>query len=463
MPTPENRPPDQPARVLGPIDATCIVIGAIIGVGIFFTPSRIAALTGSGTLALVAWAVAGGIALCGALAFAELGSKYHASGAQYEILRDSYGPLPAFLFVFCNATAIQAGATGIIAVVCVRNLAPALGQAEPVGWPLIGIAAVLILALIAANIVGVRWGSRIQNFTVYAKVLTLLTVAGLAVFAAPHGAQSAVNHDPAAGVKLGAVSAILAALVPAFFSYGGWQHALWISGEVREPARNLPRAIVGGVVLVIAVYLLANWAYLRLLGTQGVAGSTALAADAVATVWPEIGRRLVGAAVALSAFGVLNAQLLSGPRLVYGMAHDGRFFRIFGRLSPRFGTPVAAITLIGGMGIGLLAFAGPDGVDKLLTGAVFIDGVFFALTGAALFVLRAKAKAQGPTPGFDAGVAERGFRVPGYPVIPALFVLGEFGVVVGAYLDPAVRQAALIGVAWIAVGVGLYLWRFRRR
>lgn len=454
MPIPETVPAPQPARVLGPIDATSVVIGAIIGVGIFFTPSRVVDLTGSGTLALVAWGVAGAIALCGALTFAELGRRYHASGAQYEILRDSYGPLPAFLFVFCNATAIQAGVIGIIALVCVKNLAPALGRDPPTDWPLIGIAAVLIMALIAANIVGVRWGARIQNFTVFAKVLTLLTVTGLAVFAAPEAAPGA--NAAAGGVGLSPVAGILAALVPALFSYGGWQHALWISGEVREPAKTLPRAIVGGVLLVVAVYMLANWAYLRLLGADAVAQSEALAADAVGVVWPEVGRRVVAGAVALSAFGVLNAQLLSGPRLVYGMARDGRFFRVFGALSPRFGTPVAAIVLIGGMGIALLAAAGPKGVDKLLTGAVFIDGVFFALTGAALFVLRRKREDSD-------GAMGRGFRVPGYPIVPAIFVVGELGVVVGAYLDKEVRQAALIGAAWIAAGFVLYLVKFRRR
>lgn len=444
--------PDQPARVLGGVDATSVVVGAIIGVGIFFTPSRVAQLVGSGSLALVAWALAGAIALCGALTFAELGGLYNGSGAQYAILRDSYGPLPAFLYVFCNATAIQAGAVGIVAVICAQNVGVAAGAGALEGAALVLLAAALIVGLVLANILGVRWGSRIQNVTVVAKVLTLLAVTGLAVLAPSRAAAEVASGDAGITGGPGAVSGILAALVPAFFSYGGWQHALWISGEVREPRKILPRAIVGGVLLVIVVYLLANWAYLGLLGVRGVAESKALAADAVTTVWPGAGRRAVAAAVAVSAFGVLNAQLLSGPRLVYGMARDGRFFPVFGVLHGRSGAPVAAIGLIGGMALLLLLAAGLQGVDRLLNGVVFIDGIFFVLTGAALFVLRRRRPD-----------ADRPMRVPGYPVVPLVFVLGEVGVVAGAYLSPEVRSAALIGAAWIAGGAVLYMARFREK
>jgi APA family basic amino acid/polyamine antiporter len=278
----------QPARVLGGLDAGCVVIGAIIGVGIFFTPSRVAELTQTAPLALMAWAIAGGIALCGALTFAALGRKFHASGAQYEILRDSYGPLPGFVFVFCNATAIQPGAIAIISIICAKHLGMAATGREPTGPALIGLSAGLIAALVAANLVGVRWGSRIQNLTVFAKLATLLAVTAAAVFFAPSQGSTpptTVPDMPASGVPVG-FTGVLAALVACFFSYGGWQHALWISGEVREPRRNLPRAIVGGVLLVVIVYLLANWAYLRLLGAEGVAQSGALAADAAKVVMP---------------------------------------------------------------------------------------------------------------------------------------------------------------------------------
>jgi basic amino acid/polyamine antiporter, APA family len=324
--------------VLGPLDATCIVVGAVIGVGIFFTPSRAAQVAGSGGLALLAWAIAGGIALLGALTFAELGGMYPRSGAQYEALRDAYGPFPAFLFVFCNSTAIQAGSTAIIALICTENLGVVLRGERPDPPLLTGISAILIIGLVTANAVGVYWGSGIQNITAFAKVLTLLLVTILAASARPiePDATAAPTAGPLAGWSV--MGPVCAALVPMLFSFGGWQHALWISGEIRRPQRNIPVAIIGGMLVVVVVYLLINWAYLRLLGYEGVAGSQTLAADAVAAVWPGAGRRAIAAAVALSALGVLNAQLLSGPRLVYGMAADGRFFGIFGRVSGRFGT-----------------------------------------------------------------------------------------------------------------------------
>ena len=443
--TADSAPSAAPARVLGPIDFTCIVVGAIIGVGIFFNPSGVARLTQSGSLALLAWAIAGGIALCGALTFAALGSRYHANGAHYEVLRDAFGPFPAFLFVFCNATAIQASAAGVIALICADNLAAAAGKPPLDTWTRLGVAAVLIVGLMGANIAGVRWGSFVQNLTVYLKVATLVVVTVLAAASAP--AEAPVRPEQS-GEGLHPAAAVLAALVPCLFAYGGWQHSLWISGEVRDPERNLPRAIIGGVALVVVVYLAANWAYLRLLGVERVAASQALAADAVAVVWPGTGARLIGAAVGVSAFGVLNAQLLSGPRLVYGMARDGRFFGIFGRLSPGMGTPVAAIALIGGMALVLLAVSGQKAVALLTTAAVYIDAVFFAFTGVALFILRSRAGAKLPAIGF--------------PVVPALFVLGELGIIVGSFLDKDVSQAAIAGTVWIAAAALVYAVWFRR-
>lgn len=453
MPAPVSRMrPPAPARVLNRFDATCIVIGAIIGVGIFLSPSGVAQATGTASLALLAWAIAGGIALCGALAFAELGGMYHDSGAQYEILRDSVGPSPAFVFVFCNATAIQPGTMAIIAIVCANNLGVAFGRGEPTGLALLLIASALILGLALANIIGVRWGSRVQNLTVIAKVATLVAVTALAATYAP--SPPIASASPASAPITSPLSGVLAALIPALFAYGGWQQALWIAGEVREPQRNLPRAIVGGVIIVVIVYLAANWAYLRLLGIEGVAGSKTVAADAVSVIHPDLGKRVVAAAVAVSAFGVLNAQLLAGPRLIFGMARDGRFFAPFAALSRRLGTPVAAINLLTIMSLLILVsamlFAEAKPIDQILNGTMFIDVIFFAQTGAALLILR-RTRAE----------AARPVRVPGFPVVPLLFVLGELGALIGSMLNPQVRSSAYIGAAWIAAAALVYVIWFR--
>ncbi len=447
--------PDAPARVLGPFSTTAVVIGAIIGVGIFFTPARVAGLTGSPSLLILSWAIGGLIALCGALTLAELGGMYTGSAAQYQILRDSCGRLPAFLFVFCNATAIQAGVIGIIAIICAQNLAVAVGRQAPEGAVLIGISLALILSVTAANAIGTRAGAAVQNFTVVAKLLTLVAIAAVAFLASP-AATDGLSAGAASSNALSPFKAVAAALIPVFFAYGGWQHALWISGEVKNPARNLPRAIIVGVVIVIAVYLLANVAYLRLLGIGGMAASKTLAADAVAVVIPKAARQIIAGAVALSAFGVLNAQFLSGPRLIYGLAAAGQFFRPFGRIHPRLGTPVAAILLLSGMGIVLLlsaaAYAGitegstaQDTLDLLLTGAVAVDLVFFALTAAALVILRVKM------PG-----TPRPVRVPLYPIVPLIFIAGLLLALVGSLLDEKVRAAAFIGGGWIVLAVIVY-------
>ncbi|MCG3121887.1 MAG: Serine/threonine exchanger SteT [Phycisphaerales bacterium] len=448
-----------PRRVLGVFDASCVVIGAIIGVGIFFTPSKIVTLTGSGGVALLAWAVAGVIALCGAFVFAELGSRFNAAGAQYEILRRTYGPMVAFMFVFCNATAIQAGAAAIIAAVCVMNVAAAMGLEAPSGWRLVALSSLLIAAVTGANVWGVKAGSRLQNITVVSKLITLLAVVGCAVMATL-GWETAGGDVPEAPLQttLSPVMGIMASLSIAFFAYGGWQHALWISGEVKNPERTLPKAILGGVGIVIVVYLLANWAYLQLLGDSGVSTSKTLAADAVGAVWPSYGRQVIAGAVAFSALGVLNAQLLSGPRLVYRMATEGQFFRVFDRVS-RSGTPVAAIVLIGVMAIALFAAAGFDAVDKLTSGVVFIDGIFFALTATCLLVERRRERLTG---GGQTGEVRRIYRAPFHPFAPVVFIAGELALLTGAYFDAGLRAAAWIGLAWVAASVVLYAAVFRK-
>lgn len=436
-------------RRLGTIDAMSVVIGAIIGVGIFFTPRRVAEVSGGSPLAMVAWGVCGLIAMLGALTFAEIGGMYPINGGQYAALRDAYGKLVGFVYVFCNATAVQAGAIGIIAMVCAEHLGVALTGNVPSAGVQLGMSCALIGGLMIANGIGVRWGSGIQNLTVAAKIATLLGVGVAALFAGetqgvPTGV--AASEGPSG---MGVVPVLFAAMVAAFFSYGGWQSALWMAGEVKRPERTVPLAIVTGVAIVTAVYMLANWAYFRLLGFDGVVQSDALAASAVSAVWPKIGERLVAAAVGVSAFGVLNSQFLSGPRLISGMAVDGRFTRVFGRSHATLGTPLASIGLLGVISTSMLLVLGKDPLDALLTWVIVIDGLFFAMTGVAVIVLRQRRREF-----------HRPVKVIGYPVVPALFALAMLGIVAGAGVDPKVRGTLLVGAAWIAAGVVMYFAAF---
>ncbi len=434
-------------RVLGTFDATCVVVGAIVGVGIFFVPSRVAAIVGRGDLALWTWAIAGAVAMLGALAFAELGSMYPRTGAQYEILRDAYGPALAFVYVLCVSTAIMPGAVAIIALVCASNTVVAItGVAAGPGTTLL-VAVLLVVGLAGANAIGVRWGARIQNATTIAKVATLLAVAAVALLhdGSPAAAEASTESS------LSPVVAVLAGLVPTLFAFGGWQQAMWIGGEVRNPERTLPIAIIVGVGIVVTVYVLANWAYLELLGHAGVAESQTLAADAVAVVIGDAGRRAIAIAVAVSSFGVLNVMLLTGPRLVYAVAEDGRFPRALARVHAGTGAPIVAIALLVALALALLLFAGEQGIDRLLTGVVMIDAAFFALTGLASIVIARRHPRS-----------ERPIRIPGWPFVPIAFTIAEIGVGVGAFLDPGVRSASYIGVAWMAAGFAIYFVRFRK-
>jgi basic amino acid/polyamine antiporter, APA family len=433
-------------RVLGLWDATCVVIGAIIGVGIFFNPRDVANVTGSAPAALLAWAIGGVVALLGAFTFAELGRLRPVAGGQYHVLRDAYGRPPAFLFVFCNLTAVQAGAVAIIAIVCAQNLGVALHGGEPSERWVLPVATLLTWALVLVNAIGVRPGARVQDATVIAKLLTLGALVVLAALI-PTGPPPAAGA--AATVRPLTFSMLFAGVTLTLFAYGGWQQALWVAGEVTSAPRTVPRAILLGVVIVVLAYLTANWAYLDLLGFAGVRSAKTLAADAFSVASPGLGRRIAASAVAVSAFGVLNAQFLTGPRLTWAMARDGLFFAPFGRLHPRFSTPAAAILLLGALASALTLGLGLARTDLLTTGVVVVDASFFALTGLALPVLRRATPAH-----------ERGPKWIAWAAVA--FAALELLAIAGSVLERDVRAVALTGLAWIGAAAVSWVLFFRR-
>jgi basic amino acid/polyamine antiporter, APA family len=411
-------------RVLDLRHLVAIVIGAIIGVGIFFTPAQVARIAGSEERALLLWAVGGACAAAGGVVFGELGRRFPHAGGQYRVMLAGWGPFAAFVYVVSLLTAIQPGAAAIIAHIAARNLALALGVSLSSN-ALIGVALALIGAVVIANTIGVRQSAGVQLFTVTAKLATLGGIVALAI-----------AHQPAVVAAAG--------LLPAMFSYGGWQHALWMAGEVRDPERTLPRGIGIGVAVVILAYVGAAWAYFELLGFDGVTNAKALAAEAVAVVLPGAGARVVAGAVAISAFGVLNAQFLAGPRQVWALARDGLFFGALGHLHPARSTPHLAILALGVCASTALVVAGPDGVGQLTAWTVVVDTLFFALTALVLLKLQ---------------WAERRATFATFAAVA--FVLIELAAMVGALASPQVRAAALTGLGWV-LGISLLYLRFRR-
>jgi APA family basic amino acid/polyamine antiporter len=436
-------------RVLGLWDATCIVVGAIIGVGIFFVPRAVANVIGSAHGALLAWALGGVIAMLGAFTFAELGRLRPLAGGQYHVLRDAYGRGPAFLYVFCNLTAVQGGAVAIIAILCAQNLFVALRGAEASGAGVSLVAALLIWILVGVNIAGARTGAHVQEAAVVVKLLAFGALVAIALVLHPGAAHRAAAQAPVATAPL-RFPALFAAVALTLFAYGGWQQGLWMAGEMIEAPRTVARAILIGVPIVIVAYLAANGAYLDLLGLDGVRHARSLAADAFSVASPGLGRRLAAAAVAISAFGVLNAQLLGGPRLTWAMARDGQFFAPFAALHGRRAAPAAAILLLGALATALTLGLGLERTDALTTGVVVVDATFFALTALALPVLRHRAGAPARGPGWIDGVA-------------IVFAILELLAIAGSLLQQNVRLVALSAIGWMAVAAFTWLAFFRRR
>lgn len=427
-----------------------LVVGGIIGSGIFLNPAIVAQRVGSARLIMLTWALGAGIALLGAFIFAELGARHPAAGGGYVYLRDAFGPLPAFLYGWALLLAIASGAAAAVAVTFASYAAPLLHLA-PATEPWLAAAAIVLLSIV--NALGVRPGTWTQN------VFTLLKLAAIAmlVLSALLGASTAAPGGAACPVAAGCVAvapgasgvivALGTALVPVLFAYGGWQQTNFVAEEMVDARRDLPRVLVIGVVIVGAVYLAVNLTYLRALGVSGLAASHAPAADVMSAYAGPLGRRLIAAGIAVSTFGFLNLVILVTPRVYQAMARDGLFFARFAELHPRFRTPVAAIAAQGAWTIVLLA-SGSYG--QLLDWVTFADWIFFGITAATLFVSRRRA-----------GHGDPGYRAPFFPWSVLLFIVACLYVVGGAIVSNPPN--ALRGTLLLALGVPVYLFWSRRR
>ena len=412
------------------------VIGGIIGGGIFRTPAAVAERVGSPRLILAAWITGGAVALIGALCFAELGQRRPRAGGGYVYLRETWGPFPAFLYGWALLLVIASGAIAAIAVTFADYTLALTRLPACFSLPL-AIAAILFVS--AVNYLGVRPGALVQN------CFTLLKLAALAALVA---IGLAAGLPPAAPPPPGVPTAFGAALVPILFTYGGWQQTNFIAEEMVDPERDLPRALLLGVGMVVAVYLLANLAYLRVLGAEGLARSTAPAADAMRRVLGPSGGTLIAAGIAASTFGFLNLVILATPRVFQAMAADGVFFPRLARLHPVHRTPASAIA-VQALWASVLVLSGS--FSQLVDYVAFADWIFFGLTVAGLFVYRARERGEARPPG--------AFRVPGYPWTPALFVAAAIFVVASSVA--ANPRNALIGTGLLGLGVPAY-WYWAR-
>jgi APA family basic amino acid/polyamine antiporter len=439
------------ARRLGLFDATMIVMGGIVGSGIFINPYVVARQVHTPFLILGAWLAGGAVALAGAFVYAELAARRPEVGGQYAYLREAFHPGIAFLYGWALLLVVQTGGMAAVAVTFARYFAELTGATLP-DW---AVAAATLALLTAVNCLGVRSGSNVQSLLMVLKILAIaaLVLCGLFAVADPHSLTNApLLYRPA---SLGLLAGMGAALTPVMFAYGGWQTASFVSGEMREPRRDLPRGLLLGVCGVILLYALVNFASLRALGAEGLAATTTPASAVMRLALGPRGASLIAVGIAISTLGFLSQSMLTAPRVYFAMAEDGLFFRSVARLSERTRAPVVAIAL---QGLLAAVIAASGKYEQILNYVVSVDFIWFGLTALSLFVFRRRSR-EGVVNGEGAD-GRGGFRVPGHPFTTALFAAACALIVAATiYNDP--RNSA-IGFAILATGIPVYfLWRKR--
>ena len=413
-----------------------IVMGGIIGSGIFANPREVALELPSPPLLLAAWALGGVMALLGAFVYAELAARRPGVGGQYAYLRDAYHPLAAFLYGWVLLLVVQTGGMAAVALIFARYSGRFLG----IAWPesLVGMAALLALTIV--NCLGVAMGNRVQSILMVMKLAAILALIGCGLFLVSPAPRTVL---PAGASGLPAVFAFGAAMAPVLFAYGGWQTASFVSAELRDPHRDLPRGLLFGVGGVIALYLGVNWVCVRALGGPGLAATLAPASAVMERALGAPGALLIEAGIAVSTLGFLSQSMLTAPRVYYAMAADGVFFESVGRIHPRTRVPVVAIALQGAFAMLLTAWGQ---YRQILDYMIAVDFIFFGLTATCLFVFRRR---EGES---------AGFRTPGHPWTTGLFAAGCWLFV--ANLVAQRPRETLIGMAVLLTGVPAFaLWR----
>lgn len=436
-------------RRIGLWTAVAILVGSTIGSGIFRSPAGIAAKLPGPVPMLAVWGMGGLFALCGALSLAEVAGAYPRTGGLYAYIREGWGALPAFLFGWSELVVIRAASLGAVSLTFAAYFLRFLGvdpTQEPYATRVHWIAAVAIALTATFNYVGVRWGALVQNLTTIAKYtgLVVIVLVALAI-----GLPATGGHfTPATPPGSFSIAPFGLALVGVLWAFDGWADLSFVAGEVKDPRRTLPRALIIGTLAVIVIYLLANVAYLSVMTVDEIAHSPLVAADVASRVIGPAGVLFVATTVMLSTFGTLNGSLLTAPRIFFAMADDGLFFRPVARVHPRFETPYVAIALTAALGI---VFVLLRTFEQLADAFVTAIVPFYALGVASIFVLRKRADYDAP------------YRVPLYPIVPALFVLATVMLLVNATIDPSSRMPTLAVFGIVLVGIPVFFLTVGRR
>jgi basic amino acid/polyamine antiporter, APA family len=424
-----------------------LVVGITIGSGIFRSPAGIANQAPNPLLMIGLWVAGGIITLCGALSLAEIAAALPATGGIYAYLREAWGRRAAFLFGWAELVLIRASALGGIAVVFGEYLLRSFGI-DPGGHVLLarGLSAGAIAFAAAANVRGANIGALIVGVATWAKfaALALLVLASFA-FGADHGASAAHFSAPSAGPL--AVGSIGLALVSVLWAYDGWADLSFAAGEVKEPQRNLPRAIIFGTLALIALYVLTNLAYLYVLPIESIRQSRLVAADTMMALFGRVGVVLVSVFVMISSFSSLNGSMLASPRVFFAMADDGLLFQAIAKVHPRYKTPYVAILLAALLGMGLVM---SRSFERLTDTFVLAIWPFYAVGVAAIYRLRR-----------DRPDLSRPYRAIGYPIVPAIFILSVAAFVVNALINDTTNS--VITFALILAGLPVYQFCFSRR
>jgi APA family basic amino acid/polyamine antiporter len=429
-------------RRLGLFDVTMLVMGGIVGAGIFVNPAEVARHVTTPGWIVGVWIIGGIVALVASFVYAELAARRPEVGGQYAYLRDAYGPMPAFLYGWALLLVIQSGGMAAVAITFARYFNELAHTAIPDS--VVGVSALALLTII--NCLGVRSGSNVQSGLMVLKIAAIAILVVVGWWFAP--AYPLVAQQEVGPGSTTALAAIGAALTPVMFAYGGWQTSGFVAGEMRNPGRDLARALVLGVSGVILLYCLVAFVCVHALGPTDLAASKTPASDVMRLALGERGATLIALGIAISTLGFLSQGMLTAPRVYFAMAEDGLFFRKVAEVNPVTRVPVIAI-ILQGVAATVIALSGTYG--QILSYVVSVDFIFFGLTGAALFVFRRRDGGRSP-----------GFETPLHPFTTALFVAACFITVLATVISNPANS--LIGYAILAAGVPACLyWQRKNR